>query len=175
MRSDLRDAVIRKSNRSTSSFNLAQQMHYLHIKEREKVGSDQNIPLLSIGNGTGSKIGFCLQRSHFSPLVTWKNFPLGQQANVYVKGSYFGWVCRPRIYDKLVSRLYFLDIQFFRFSENIYEMHACSFIEKEEQWKFVDQILLFDMFLATRLLLPDPNINNQMYDIWASDIICVQG
>ena len=39
------------------------------------------------------------------------------------------------LYDKLVSRVYFLDILFFRFSENIYicGMHACAFIEKEEQ------------------------------------------
>ena len=37
------------------------------------------------------------------------------------------------VYDKLVSPVYFLDILLFRFSENIYEMHAWSFIEKEEQ------------------------------------------
>ena len=83
--------------------------------------------------------------------------PLERQTLIYVEGSYFGWVYCPRIYNiryKLVSRVYFLDILFFRFSENIYEMHACSFIEKEEQWKFVDQIFVVRHVLATRPLLP---------------------
>ena len=90
------------------------------------------------------------------PSYNFEELPL-REANARIEGSYFGWVCRPRIHSIwqacftcLFSGYIYCSLGF----QRIYEMHACSSIEKEEQWKFVDQIFVIRHVLATRSLLP---------------------